>query len=163
MDPRTAVHATLVVVGIVVLALLIWQMRYLVMWLTARRHGVAVSYLSVLFMPLRKVDPAVVLVNGCMLARAGIRITGNQLEAHYLAGGDLPRVTLALVAARVAGWEDVGWNEVCAVDLAGWDNERLELARRFRALEQAAGAPAEPAPPPPPTEDAGPRVDRTPD
>jgi uncharacterized protein YqfA (UPF0365 family) len=71
-------------------------------------------------MRLRRVDPNLVVSCLVPLAKAGVDVTPQELEAHLLAGGSLPAVTNALISAQKAGL-DVGFPEVAALDLAGRD------------------------------------------
>ena len=95
--------------------------RYLRLWLQAWASGGHVGLLPLMMMSLRKVDPAVIVQCKVMAAQAGLdHIQTQAIEAQYLAGGDVRRVTLALIAAERSGME-LDWNTAAAIDLAGRD------------------------------------------
>ena len=75
-------------------------------------------------MSLRKVNPDVIVRSKIMAVQAGLTrvypITTRALEAHYLAGGNVPNVILALIAAHRAHIE-LDWQTAQAIDLAGRD------------------------------------------
>ena len=79
---------------------------------------VRVSLVSLIGMRLRKISPALI-VNALINARkAGLDINTNQLETHYLAGGNVGRVVLAMIAADKAGIP-LTFQRATAIDLAG--------------------------------------------
>jgi uncharacterized protein YqfA (UPF0365 family) len=80
--------------------------------------GARVGLLNIIFMRLRKV-PAKLIVNAKIMAvKAGIEVTTNDLESHFLAGGDVLRVVQALIAADKANI-DLKFKRAAAIDLAG--------------------------------------------
>jgi uncharacterized protein YqfA (UPF0365 family) len=81
-----------------------------------------VSFASLLGMSLRKVNARTIVQARIMATQAGLGpdVTSRRLEAHYLAGGDVPRVTRALIAAQRADL-DLDFDRACAIDLAGRD------------------------------------------
>ncbi|MHC4880436.1 MAG: flotillin-like protein FloA [Planctomycetota bacterium] len=111
----------LTVAGLVLSGLLYVVSRYLSLWLQAYTTGASISLVSLVLMSLRKVNPKIIVKCKVMAAQAGLpNITTAALEAQYLAGGDVQRVTLALIAAQKARF-DLDWNTASAVDLAGRD------------------------------------------
>jgi uncharacterized protein YqfA (UPF0365 family) len=95
--------------------------RYFSLWLQAYFTRTRIRLISLVLMSLRKVDPKVIVQCKIMAAQAELPdISTNELEAHYLAGGDVQRVTLALIAAKQADI-DLDWNTAAAIDLAGRD------------------------------------------
>ena len=88
------------------------------LWINALFAGVKVSLGSLVGMRLRKVPPFVI-VNALITAtKAGIPLTTNDLETHYLSGGNVLRVVTALIAADKAGIE-LNFTMACGIDLAG--------------------------------------------
>src|SRR5262249_61655976 len=81
---------------------------------------------SLVGMSLRKVDARVIVQAKIMALQAGVGtdphtgITTRRLEAHYLAGGDVPRVIRAIIAAQRADI-DLDFDRAAAIDLAGRD------------------------------------------
>ena len=109
-------------VGIVVAVVIFGIVtRYFELWLRAFVTGSRVSMLSLIMMSLRKVNPREIVKCKIMAVQAGIEaIPTRALEAQYLAGGNIERVTLALIAANRAGIR-LNWNSAAAIDLAGRD------------------------------------------
>lgn len=109
------ISAVLVLGGLYVIV------RYFPLWLQALVSGSHIGFLSLISMSLRKVDPATVVRAVVMADRARLSgVTANAVEAQYLAGGDVNRVVLSLIAAHRAGIE-LDWNTAAAIDLAGRD------------------------------------------
>lgn len=107
--------------GIAVLGLIVVVSRYAALWLQALLVGAHVSLLSLVAMSLRKIDPHTVVRCRIIAVQAGLdHFPADQLEAQYLAGGDIERITRALVIAHRARIE-LDWNTAAAVDLAGRD------------------------------------------
>ncbi len=88
------------------------------LWINALFAGVKVSLGSLVGMRLRKVPPAVI-VNALITAvKAGLPLTTNDLETHYLSGGNVLRVVTALIAADKANIA-LDFQMACGIDLAG--------------------------------------------
>ena len=90
------------------------------LWLQAMLSDARVSMINLIAMKLRKVNPSVIVDARIRAAKAGIDISSDELEAHYLARGDVLRVTMALIAANKANI-DLGFEKAAAIDLAGRD------------------------------------------
>ena len=71
-------------------------------------------------MRLRKVNPIAIVTARIQAMRAGLPITTQEMESHYLAGGNVQRVISAMIAAHKAGI-DLSWRTSTAIDLAGRD------------------------------------------
>ena len=112
--------------GLLVLAFLVFFARYFSLWLQAYMSNARVSPFSLVGMGLRQVNPRIIVDAKIMAMQAGVGtdietgITTQQLEAHYLAGGDVPRVISAIVAAQRADI-DLDFDRAAAIDLAGRD------------------------------------------
>jgi len=88
------------------------------LWINALFAGVKVTLGSLVGMRLRKVPPAVI-VNALITAnKSGLNLTTNDLETHFLSGGNVLRVVNALIAADKAGI-DLNFQMACGIDLAG--------------------------------------------
>ncbi|MDD3154457.1 MAG: flotillin-like protein FloA [Victivallaceae bacterium] len=91
------------------------------LWIAALFSGVRIGLTSLIGMRLRRVPPQLILVALIQAEKAGLgKITPNELEAHFLAGGDVFRVISALVAADKAGIP-LNIQRATAIDLAGRD------------------------------------------
>ena len=71
-------------------------------------------------MRIRKVVPSRIINPAIKSTKAGMSLSLNKLEAHYLAGGNVDRVVNALIAAQRAGIP-LDFERACAIDLAGRD------------------------------------------
>jgi uncharacterized protein YqfA (UPF0365 family) len=109
-----------VIVGIIILVLLslIWNAFWL--WWQSILSNAPVSLLQIIFMRFRKVNATTVVTNRITAKKAGIEITGDELEAHYLAGGHVTRVVQSLISAHKADIP-LSFDRACAIDLAGRD------------------------------------------
>jgi uncharacterized protein YqfA (UPF0365 family) len=88
------------------------------LWVSALAAGVRVSIGSLVGMRLRRVPPSKIILNMIKADKAGIPIDQNQLEAHFLAGGNVDRVVDALIAADKARIT-LPFDRAAAIDLAG--------------------------------------------
>lgn len=126
---------TLYLVGLAVLAfialvLAIVLFNFFGLWLRARIANAPVGIGKMVGMRLRKVPVGLIVDNRITAVKAGIDIPSDPLEAHYLAGGDVNQVILALIAADKAGIT-LDFNRACAIDLAtkGTGKTVLEAVR----------------------------------
>lgn len=115
----------LLIVGVVIavligLFLMMLIIRELNLWIQAVTSGVRVSIFDLIMMRFRKVNPRIIVLSQIQAAKAGIDISTNQLETHYLARGNVARVVNAMVAADRAKI-NLPWDSACAIDLAGRD------------------------------------------
>jgi len=110
--------AAVVVLPIVVVALTF--LFFFGTWIRAKSSGVEVSFLTMVGMRLRNVDPNLVINCAIMLSKAGVSFNLGELEAQLLAGGNLLAVTEAAISANKAGL-DFDFRRLAAVDLAGRD------------------------------------------
>jgi uncharacterized protein YqfA (UPF0365 family) len=90
------------------------------LWVSAVAAGVKVSLLSLVAMRLRRVPPHRIILPLIKADKAGIDVTQDQLEAHFLAGGNIDRVVDALIAADKARI-GLPFDRAAAIDLAGRD------------------------------------------
>lgn len=90
------------------------------LWISAVAANVRVGVFNLVGMKLRRVVPKKIVFPLIKATKAGIQVTANQLEAHYLAGGDVDSVVNALIAAERAGM-NLSFEKASAIDLAGRD------------------------------------------
>lgn len=90
------------------------------LWFSAIMSDVKISILDLVKMKLRNVPPRVIVDNMVTATQAGLNVSVNDLEEHYLATGDVPKVIKALISAEKA---DIGltFKQAAAIDLAGSD------------------------------------------
>ncbi|MDR1389014.1 MAG: flotillin-like protein FloA [Treponema sp.] len=116
---------TIAVVGIAVVALfalgfLMLFFRFFGLWFRALLSGAHVGLGRLIGMWLRHVNMGIIVDSRIMLAKAGIDVTSDWLETHFLARGDVPKVSRALVAANKANIP-LPFQRAAAIDLAGRD------------------------------------------
>ncbi|ALD22056.1 flotillin-like protein FloA [Hymenobacter sp. DG25A] len=90
------------------------------LWITALFSGVRVSLFQLAFMRVRKVPPSLIVNSLITSTKAGLELTANDLETHYLAGGNIPSVIKALISADKANIP-LTFKQATAIDLAGRD------------------------------------------
>lgn len=88
------------------------------LWVSSLAANVKISIFNMIGMRLRRVKPARIVMPLIKARKAGIDISVNQLEAHYLAGGNVDNVVNALIASERAGIE-LKFEKAAAIDLAG--------------------------------------------
>ena len=106
----------LVVVGIIVVLYLI----PIPLWIAAWASGAYVGLFTLIGMRFRRVPPGTVVTARISAVKAGLDISVNDLEAHYLAGGNVVRVVNALISADKANIQ-MPFKRAAAIDLAGRD------------------------------------------
>lgn len=108
---------------IVALAFVAIFARYFRLWIQSVTTGAGIGILDLLRMTFRKVNPTVITRSKIMAVQAGIYesegLTTKGLEAHYLAGGNVPLVIRSMIAARKAKIIDLDFKRATAIDLAG--------------------------------------------
>ena len=116
-----------VVLGLVLLIVLF---NFFGIWLRAKVADAPVSFASLIGMRLRRVPLGLIVDSRITAVKAGIPLNADELEAHYLAGGSVDSVVLALIAADKAGIK-LDFNRACAIDLAikGTSKTVLEAVR----------------------------------
>jgi uncharacterized protein YqfA (UPF0365 family) len=114
-----AILATVIVVLVVVAIFA----RYFRLWIQSVTTGAGIGIFDLLRMTLRKVNPTVITRSKIMAVQAGIYdsegLTTKALEAHFLAGGNVPLVVRSMIAARKAKIIDLNFKRATAIDLAG--------------------------------------------
>ena len=105
------------------------------LWISALAAGVRVSIFTLVGMRLRRVTPSKVINPLIKAHKAGLGVTTNQLESHYLAGGNVDRVVNALIAAHRANIE-LSFERCAAIDLAGRDVlEAVQMSVNPKVIE----------------------------
>ncbi len=120
--PTPVLVAAGLLLGLLALTMLLLVFNYGQLWFQAYWSKARVRFLELLGMSLRKVNARTIVQARIMATQAGLGadVTARRLEAHYLAGGDVPRVIRALIAAQRADL-DLDFDRACAIDLAGRD------------------------------------------
>jgi uncharacterized protein YqfA (UPF0365 family) len=90
------------------------------LWINAIFASVRVTLGSLIGMRLRKVPPGIIVNSLITANKAGLKVTTNELETHYMAGGNVPNVIRALISAEKANI-NLDFKQATAIDLAGRD------------------------------------------
>ena len=127
---QLAVYVIFGIVLVVGLVLVIILANFFGVWLRAKIADAPVPFSKLIGMRLRKVPVGMIVDSRITSVKAGIPQETDFLEAHYLSGGNVPHVVLALIAADKAGIK-LDFNRACAIDLAikGTSKTVLEAVR----------------------------------
>jgi len=128
--PQLAVYLIFGVVFVVGLVLILILANFFGVWLRAKIADAPVPFSKLIGMRLRKVPVGLVVDSRITAVKAGLPLETDLLEAHYLSGGNVTHVVLALIAADKAGIT-LDFNRACAIDLAikGTSKTVLEAVR----------------------------------
>ena len=121
MPPTSDFEVFAVILLLVILVVIFSVVVYLVpvrLWLAARFSGVPISLFSLIGMRLRRIPPSDIVNPLINAVQAGVPVTRQQLESHWLAGGKVHQVVNALIAAEKAGIS-LSFDRARAIDLAG--------------------------------------------
>lgn len=129
-----AVPIIIIVAAVIVVSLFLHFVP-LGLWISAMAAGVSVGIVNLIGMRLRRVIPSKIILPLVKANKAGLDVNVNQLEAHYLAGGDVDRVVDALIAAHRATMS-LTFERACAIDLAGRDVlEAVQMSVNPKVIE----------------------------
>jgi len=106
--------------GILIVSMVGIFFYFLGVWIRALMSGARVAISSLIGMKLRRVPPTLIVDARIQLVKAGLSLSTDELEAHYLAGGDIINVVKSLIAADKANI-DLSFQQAAAIDLAGRD------------------------------------------
>lgn len=120
MDLQVPTFFLIILIGLVALGFLILFFRFFGLWLRALLSGAYVGMGKLIGMWLRHVTPGTIVDSRIMLTKAGIDIASDMLETHFLARGDVYKVSRSLVAANKANIP-LPFQRAAAIDLAGRD------------------------------------------
>src|SRR4051795_2684799 len=93
---------------------------FLRLWIQCLLTGARIGIWDLVGMKLRNVDYAMIVRQKIALVQAGVKVSTQELEAHYLARGNVPKTATAVIAAHKASI-DLPWRIAAAIDLAGRD------------------------------------------
>ena len=107
-------------VALIILCIFFYYVPFF-LWISAQVSGVRISLMQLMLMRIRKVPVSTIVQAMIEAHKAGLHeVTRDDLEAHYLAGGNVEKVVHALVSASKANI-DLGFKMATAIDLAGRD------------------------------------------
>lgn len=122
IDPNLFIVAGLIFLLVIALIAFGIFLGYFRWWIQSVLTGAGITFWDLLGMTFRKVKASVIVPSKIMAVQAGLdepEMTSKALEAHYLAGGNVPMVVRALIAARKAKTIQLSYREATAIDLAG--------------------------------------------
>lgn len=128
--------APIIIIALILIALVIlFTFVPVTLWISALAAGVKVGLFTLIGMRLRRVVPSRVINPLIKAYKAGLDVTTNQLESHYLAGGNVDRVVNALIAAHRANI-NLTFERAAAIDLAGRDVlEAVQMSVNPKVIE----------------------------
>ncbi|AIF66838.1 flotillin-like protein FloA [Terribacillus saccharophilus] len=126
----------IIIAAVILIALIIlFTFVPVALWISALAAGVRISIFTLVGMRLRRVIPSRVINPLIKAHKAGLKVDTNQLESHYLAGGNVDRVVNALIAAHRANIE-LPFERSAAIDLAGRDVlEAVQMSVNPKVIE----------------------------
>lgn len=131
-----ALITTVAIIFVVILILgVFFTLVPVALWISAMAAGVRVNIFTLIGMRLRRVIPNRIVIPLIKAHKAGLDVQINQLESHYLAGGNVDRVVNALIAAHRANIELI-FERAAAIDLAGRDVlEAVQMSVNPKVIE----------------------------
>ncbi len=120
MDPSALISFFIVVLLLVVGSSFLFWLIPIPLWVAAWSSGAYVGLMTLIAMRLRRVPPSAIVNPRITAMKAGIELSIDHLESHYLAGGNVTRVVNALISADKAGIR-LEFKQAAAIDLAGRD------------------------------------------
>ena len=110
----------MIVAAVLLLIMVFFRYVPLGLWIRARASGVSLTIGMLIGMRLRRISPHRLVDALITASKAGLNVNINQLEKHFLAGGNIERVIKAQISAQQAGIP-LQFEQACAIDLAGRD------------------------------------------
>ena len=131
----TTIGVVVAIIAAFILLSIFFTFVPIALWISAVAAGVKISIFTLVGMRLRRVIPSRIVNPLIKAHKAGITVTNNQLESHYLAGGNVDRVVNALIAAHRANI-DLPFERAAAIDLAGRDVlEAVQMSVNPKVIE----------------------------
>ncbi len=129
------VYTFLIFVLVIIFFSIFFSFVPLGLWISALAAGVSIRVFDLIGMRLRRVPPGIIITSMIKAHKAGLNLTLDKLEAHYLAGGNVDRVVNALIAAQRAGIP-LSFEKAAAIDLAGRDVlEAVQMSVNPKVIE----------------------------
>jgi uncharacterized protein YqfA (UPF0365 family) len=126
--------------GLIVFAVIVGVVLFLYyfplgLWIRTMAAGVPLSIFALIRMRLIGIPPGLIVANLVRAQKAGLALTVNQMQSHFLAGGNVDKVVLAMIAAQRAQIP-LEWQRAAAIDLAGRDVlEALQTSVNPKVIE----------------------------
>jgi len=127
-----------IVIGIILFLWLFFSFIPIGLWISAIAANVKIRIGTLIGMKLRRVTPVRIVIPQIKAVKAGLDLSINKLEAHFLAGGNVDRVVNALIAAQRANI-NLEFERAAAIDLAGRDVlEAVQMSVNPKVIETPA-------------------------
>jgi len=120
LDPNSSMFILVAAVAGIILLFIFLYFVPVNLWITAQFSNVRVGIGELIGMRIRKVPPSIIVNSLITATKAGLELTTNDLETHYMAGGNIPNVIRALISADKANI-NLTFKQATAIDLAGRD------------------------------------------
>lgn len=131
----TEIMPIIIIAVILIVIVILFTFIPVTLWISALAAGVRVGIFTLVGMRLRRVIPSRVIRPLIKAHKAGLDVQTNQLESHYLAGGNVDRVVNALIAAHRANIS-LSFERCAAIDLAGRDVlEAVQMSVNPKVIE----------------------------
>ena len=114
-----AVVLLLIVILFVMVAFLLF-LKFFRLWLQAKLSRANVNFFELMGMWLRKVDARTIVMSRITAVQAGLTLTTQDLESHFLAGGNVAKVVRVMILAKRKKI-DLSWKDATTIDLEGRD------------------------------------------
>src|SRR5699024_661298 len=135
MMDLTQIMPIIIIAVILIVVAILFTFIPVMLWISALAAGVKVGIFTLVGMRLRRVVPSRVIRPMIKAHKAGLNVQTNQLESHYLAGGNVDRVVNALIAAHRANIQ-LTFERCAAIDLAGRDVlEAVQMSVNPKVIE----------------------------
>jgi len=127
-----------IIMGIIIFLWIFFTLIPVRLWISAVSANVKIRIGTLIGMKLRRVTPVKIVIPQIKAVKAGLDLSINKLEAHYLAGGNVDRVVNALIAAQRANI-NLEFERAAAIDLAGRDVlEAVQMSVNPKVIETPA-------------------------
>ena len=124
-----------IIIGIILFLWLFFTFIPIGLWISAVAANVRIRIITLIGMKLRRVTPVRIVIPQIKAVKAGLDLSINKLEAHFLAGGNVDRVVNALIAAQRANI-NLEFERAAAIDLAGRDVlEAVQMSVNPKVIE----------------------------
>ncbi|HSF54689.1 MAG TPA: flotillin-like protein FloA [Algoriphagus sp.] len=120
MDPNSSLFVLIAAFAGIILLFIFLYFVPVNLWITAQFSNVKIGIGELIGMRIRKVPPGIIVNSLITATKAGLHLTSNDLETHYMAGGNVPTVIRALISADKANIS-LTFKQATAIDLAGRD------------------------------------------
>jgi len=118
LDDKLFSGSVIIIIAAVAFVLLFLWLVPVKLWLQGKFSGVKVSLVNLIGMRLRLVKPHAIVLPLIEAVQAGVTLTSNQLETHFLAGGNIHNVVAGLISSKNANIP-LTFEKAAAIDLAG--------------------------------------------